>query len=235
MQEDLINELKSLAQEILLLKKDDKVTVLRKKTRKIYEKLLLLNYLNNTSTKTAEQPSITMEEKPVVEKVKSEDFSLKSNEKIELFPHLPKIEKKKPTKRIQKKEEAITLESLFVPTFDSIKEDLSKKKEFEDTISLDETEKLFETKKVEPKQFSLNDTLLGSNIQVGLNDRIAFVNKLFNFSQTEFNTVLNNLNNYTNKQEALHYIQYIVKPKYNWKGKEELEERFILIIERKFL
>ncbi len=94
---------------------------------------------------------------------------------------------------------------------------------------------MFETKKEEAKQLSLNDKLLSSNIQIGLNDRIAFVNQLFNYSQSDFNTVLSGLNSYTNKNDALKYIEYTVKPKYNWKGKEELEERFILIIERKFL
>ena len=112
---------------------------------------------------------------------------------------------------------------------------MSQKAEFKDTISLEETEKLFETRRGESQQLSLNDKLVNSSIQIGLNDRIAFVNKLFNFSQTEFNTVLSKLNTYSNKQEALHYIQYKVKPKYDWKDKEELEERFILIIERKFL
>ena len=94
---------------------------------------------------------------------------------------------------------------------------------------------LFVTKKKENKQLSLNDKLLGSSLQVGLNDRIAFVNKLFNFSQSDFNKVLTKLNAFSSKDEALNYFQYQVKPNYNWKGKEDLEERFIGLIERKFM
>ena len=124
---------------------------------------------------------------------------------------------------------------MFVPTFDGIKEDMSQKAEFKDTISLDDTENLFQVKKEEPRQLSLNDKLVGSSIQVGLNDRIAFVNKLFSFSQSDFNKVLSRLNEYNTKEEALKYFQHQVKPNYNWKGKEELEERFISLIERKFL
>ncbi|MGB5322347.1 MAG: hypothetical protein WBN12_08750, partial [Lutimonas sp.] len=132
-------------------------------------------------------------------------------------------------------EPPLSLNDLFVPTFDGIKEDMSQKAEFKDTISLDETENLFQVKKEEPRQLSLNDKLIGSSIQVGLNDRIAFVNKLFSFSQSDFNKVLSRLNEYNTKEEALKYFQYQVKPNYNWRGKEDLEERFISLIERKFL
>ena len=112
---------------------------------------------------------------------------------------------------------------------------MSQKEEFKDTVSLDETEKLFETRKEEIRQLSLNDRLVGNSIQIGLNDRIAFVNKLFNFSQSDFNKVLSRLNACTTRDEALHYVQYQVKTNYNWKGKEDLEERFISLIERKFM
>ena len=94
---------------------------------------------------------------------------------------------------------------------------------------------LFQVKKEEPKQLSLNDKLVGSSIQVGLNDRIAFVNKLFSFSQSDFNKVLSRLNECSTKEEALKYFKYQVKPNYNWKGKEDLEDRFVILIERKFL
>ncbi len=148
------------------------------------------------------------------------------------------VESEPIAERIKKKEEEQeypTLSDLFVPTFNDIKEDMSQKEEFKDTVSLEETEKLFETKKEEIRQLSLNDRLLGNSIQVGLNDRIAFVNKLFNFSQSDFNKVLLRLNECSSKEEALHYVQYEVKRVYNWKGKEELEERFISLIERKFM
>jgi hypothetical protein len=138
-------------------------------------------------------------------------------------------------KKKEEEQEYPTLSDLFVPTFNDIKEDMSQKEEFKDTVSLEETEKLFETKKEEIRQLSLNDRLLGSSIQVGLNDRIAFVNKLFNFSQSDFNKVLTRLNECSSREEALHYVQYEVKTIYNWKGKEELEERFISLIERKFI
>lgn len=132
-------------------------------------------------------------------------------------------------------EAPLSLNDLFIPTFEGIKEDMSLKAEFKDTVSLDDTENLFQVKKEPARQLSLNDKLLGNSIQVGLNDRIAFVNKLFNFSQSDFNKVLSKLNDCHTHEEALKYFQYQVKPNYNWKGKEDLEERFVSLIERKFL
>jgi len=68
---------------------------------------------------------------------------------------------------------------------DFIKEDsqpeeikiLSLEEELEDTISVDQMATLFDV----PVPKSLNDKL--ANIQIGLNDRIAFVKNLFNGSQ----------------------------------------------------
>jgi len=124
---------------------------------------------------------------------------------------------------------------IFIPKFDAVIEDFTLKKEFEDAFSLDEAEKLLEAKPVQQKQVSLHDKLSSNTIQVGLNDRIAFVNNLFNFSQSDFNKVLYCLNDFKTKEEALQYVNYNLKPKYNWKGKEDLVERLMALIDRKFI
>ena len=77
--------------------------------------------------------------------------------------------------------------------------------------------------------------LLKNTIQIGLNDRIAFVNNLFNFSQLEFNQTLSILNRFELEADAKSYIKNSLKTKYDWNGKEEIEERFIILVERKFL
>lgn len=85
------------------------------------------------------------------------------------------------------------------------------------------------------KPRSLNDVLFTSNLQVGLNDRIAFVKHLFDGSQEDFNRVLSQLNSFKSEDEAKNFIDSFVKPEYNWDGKEEYEDRLLNIIERKFL
>jgi hypothetical protein len=107
--------------------------------------------------------------------------------------------------------------------------DLTLEKELEDTISVDVMANLFEPVKVA----SLNDKLK-TNIQIGLNDRIAFVKNLFEGSQEDFNRVISQLNTFKTIKEAKKFINKMVKPDYNWSEHEDLENRLIAIIERRF-
>ena len=109
------------------------------------------------------------------------------------------------------------------------KKEASLEKELQDTISVDIVADLFENA---PKK-SLNDKFLG-DIKIGLNDRIAFVKHLFDESQEDFNRVISQLNTFKTAKEAKKFIHKMVKPDYNWSGKEEFEERLMMIVERKF-
>lgn len=106
----------------------------------------------------------------------------------------------------------------------------SLEEELKDTIAADVVADLFENA---PKK-SLNDTLQG-DIQIGLNDRIVFVKSLFGESQEDFNRVVSQLNSFKTQKEAKKFIHKMVKPDYDWADKEDIEERFMAIIERKFL
>ena len=102
--------------------------------------------------------------------------------------------------------------------------------ELKDTISADIVSDLFEN----AQKKSLNDKLQG-DIQIGLNDRIAFVKNLFGGSQEDFNRVVSQLNSFKTQKEAKKFINKMVKPDYDWTDNEEVEERFMSIVERKFL
>ena len=102
--------------------------------------------------------------------------------------------------------------------------------ELKDTISADVVSDLFEN----AQKKSLNDKLQG-DIQIGLNDRIAFVKNLFGGSQEDFNRVVSQLNSFKTQKEAKKFINKMVKPDYDWTDEEEVEERFMSIVERKFL
>ncbi|CAM3464467.1 DUF4476 domain-containing protein [Flavobacterium longum] len=88
--------------------------------------------------------------------------------------------------------------------------------------------------------FKMNpETALGDRmskgITVGLNDRIAFVKNLFNNSNEDYNRVLSQLITFNSYAEAQDFIAHMVKPDYNnWDGKEEFEQRFMEVIEKKF-
>lgn len=85
------------------------------------------------------------------------------------------------------------------------------------------------------KNVSLNDKL-SKGIDIDLNDRIAFVKHLFGNSSEDYNRVLNQLITFDNFYETKNFIEEMVKPDYNdWKGKDDYAERFMDIIEKKFL
>ena len=87
----------------------------------------------------------------------------------------------------------------------------------------------------EAKIVSLNDKL-SKGINIDLNDRIAFVKHLFGNSNEEYNRVLSQLITFNSFYETRDFIEDMVKPDYNnWEGKDDYAERFMEIIEKKFL
>ena len=89
-------------------------------------------------------------------------------------------------------------------------------------------------KDIEPKPVSLKRKM-AQGINIGLNDRIAFVKHLFGNSDEDYNRVLNQLITIDSFEEARNFIEDMVKPDYgDWQGKEDYEQRFIEIIEKKF-
>jgi hypothetical protein len=92
-----------------------------------------------------------------------------------------------------------------------------------------------EIEKTEAKAVSLNDKL-AKGIHIDLNDRLAFIKHLFGNSSEDYNRVLSQINTFNSFYETRDFVQDMVKPDYNnWEGKQEYEERFMDIIEKKFL
>ncbi|MBF6608262.1 MAG: hypothetical protein ITG00_05950 [Flavobacterium sp.] len=89
--------------------------------------------------------------------------------------------------------------------------------------------------KKDRKLSSLNDRL-SKGITIGLNDRIAFMKHLFGNSSEDYNRVLSQLITFDTFEEAQTFIDEMVKPDYdNWNGKDEYSQRFMEIIERRFV
>ncbi|WP_417366717.1 hypothetical protein [Flavobacterium beibuense] len=81
---------------------------------------------------------------------------------------------------------------------------------------------------------SLNDKF-SKTITLGLNDRIAFEKHLFGGSADDLNRVVSQLNTINTFGEAKSFINDLIKPDYNnWEGKEEYEERFFQLVEKRF-
>ncbi len=72
-------------------------------------------------------------------------------------------------------------------------------------------------------------------MNIGLNDKIAFIRHLFNNDSTTYNKVIDRLNACESYEKALEYINKEVKPQYNnWQDKDEYEFRLIQLLELKF-
>lgn len=236
MHKKMESELVSIAHSILQMKNRDDIAALHKKAQELHEKLAVLLFIddylettpNATETKEAlvnkveesveKKPVAIVEKKEVVEEIKQETIFEKPivvEDKKEgtLF----EIEKEEDVVEVKEPQKILTLEE-----------------ELKDTISIDVTADLFQ-KEVKKTKTSLNDKLKQGNIQVGLNDRIAFVKHLFNHSQADFNRVLSQLNTFKSEKEAQNFIKKMVKPDYDWSEKEEYEERLTILIERRFL
>lgn len=180
--------------------------------------------LNNVQHKEViEQPFDELEEIMF-----SKEIPPKSVENEESIEEVSEIKSEETTEIIiPTTEENIPLVSDVVNV--EVRKTMSLEEELQDIVSVDFMADLFE--KAPAK--SLNDRLVG-NIQIGLNDRIAFVKNLFNGSQEDYNRVISQLNTLKSGDEAKNFINSMVKPDYNWSEKEELETRFMEIIERKF-
>ncbi|MDN3665006.1 hypothetical protein ACFFU1_02100 [Algibacter miyuki] len=89
--------------------------------------------------------------------------------------------------------------------------------------------------KTSSEKKSLNDKLKSGGLKIGLNDKIAFINHLFDGKNEDYDRVISQLNTFLSYNNAKAFIETMVKPDYNnWKNKEEFETRFMEIIEAKF-
>ena len=107
--------------------------------------------------------------------------------------------------------------------------------EAESLIDIDQTKTALELlKKIEPETDAFNE-MTTKSIAIGLNDRIGFVQHLFNDSNEDFNRVISQLNTFDTFEEAKNFINEMVLPDYNyWVGEEDYIERFMEIVEKKF-
>ena len=250
MHKKLEAELVGLAHSILQMKNNNDIVSLHKTAQELYEKLSILKFVNaNLEITSMENDESKQKVSNVTENTEVELVEEKKDEIIN------EVEKNEISLEIEEKKiiSGEAVKEIFGIDNYQIKDDEEDlpslqnalEEEFKDAISADVAANLFEkavkdvqtsevVKEEVPKR-SLNDALFSKNIQVGLNDRIAFVKYLFDGSQEDFNRVISQLNSFNSEKEAKNFLNKLVKPDYNWEEKEEFEERLIGLIERKFM
>lgn len=246
MKKKLESELISIAHRILQLKGKGDVIKMHAEASLLYEKLSVLKFayenfegdipsigsnssffgMLDTAFNNKVSDNIEIEDKIYInlDEVEDDDIMEPVMTKIkDMVSHMPDeteetddnvFEKSIPKKLYHKEDlEEITAGFESIPVFEPKSTTLSKEA----------------TKK------SLNDSLKHGSINIGLNDKIAFIKHLFDGNSEDYDRVLSQINTTHSYIEASKLIKNLVKPDYNnWKGKEEYEDRLMEIIQRKF-
>lgn len=250
MQDKILSELKKVSEAILNMNDETAITQLHQKAKSLYEKLTVLKYISDSLETTsaahsefedivaAVEPEETLEDiladiaEPVFEpKVEaSPPIEVKPEPIPEPVQEAPPVEVAPEISEVIPEEPMISdYENMFeavIPEPDVMKNDMEQ--------VTPKTEDIAPAKEEDSKPKSLNDRL-NTSINIGLNDKLGFINHLFGGSSEDYNRVISQLNTISTEADAKQFIAQMVKPDYNnWEGKEEYEERLIQIIENRF-
>lgn len=260
MKKQLKEELVALAEKIALLKDQEQVATgeLKELAKRLYEKLTIYNFTESNLYSPAEKsqqeivktaqkveaPAEKKQEKKASEKKQAPVKQEVSESEDEYNPsgleYNPEDITEPNTEKIkdivaQMPPETQQVDDLFA----QVESRNYKKNDMQDIggvhyDNLPQFEPVAKSGGNSDKPKSVNDRLK-KGINIGLNDRLAFVKHLFEGSTSDYNRVLSQLNTIKNKEEAFNFVANIVKPDYNnWEGKEDYETRFLAIIENKF-
>jgi hypothetical protein len=238
MKKKLESELISIAHRILKLKGKDDVVKMHAEVAQLYEKLTVLkfaeqNFEGDLPTIGSDSSFFGMLDSAfnnqVSDNIEVEDKTYINVDEVEDDGIMEPVMEKIKDLVSQMPHETQQVDNLFGFSETRIKNDFE-----EITAGFDQIPEFEPVSEQHQNKKSLNDQLKPKIIKVGLNDKIAFINKLFEGQAEDFERVLSQLNTSLSKEEAFNFIQNIVKPDYNWTGKEEFEERLMQLIENKF-
>ncbi len=262
MKKKLREQLTVLAKQLIEEEKTFKTASVKGLVGELYEKLTVLEYLENQLEDNAEKPIAAAldsksfreenwftEPEPVPQPEHKEDLIEPLMEKIkDIVAQMPEESERIDElldELLPKNQEAASVEAPQKAEVKFTKNDL------EEFASNYQQMPEFERKTMElfPKSVegtqasktmtesrakSLNDSI-NKGLNIGLNDRLAFIKHLFEGQAEDYTRVLSQINTMENFEEAQSFIKGKVKPDYNyWLNKDEYSERFMNIIEKSF-
>ena len=242
MKKKLESELISIAHRILKLGGKEDVNKMHAEVAALYEKLTVLKFANENF----EDDMPTIGNDSSFFGMLDTAFNNKISDNIEvddkIYINLDDVEEDEITEPLMEKiKDMVAQMPQESQTVDELINEVLPKKEYhkndfeEITAGFDKMpvfEPISEVKTTEKK--SLNDKF-NNGLNIGLNDKLAFIKHLFDGSTQDYNRVLSQLNTTTDLTEATHLIRNVVKPDYNnWEGKEDYEARFMQIVEARF-
>lgn len=255
MKKQLQSQIKSLAEQILSEKDSNDTSIMKETARKLYEQLTVLEYLevqilgkegstiaeDSLDSKSYRENNWFKEPEPVPQPDDQEELIEPVMEKIkDLVAQMPEesqkvdalLEEVLPRKEFNKNDlEEFANDFQEMPVFErkdehvkTAKSEKPAKSEVIETSTNNDVDK--------PK--SLNDAL-SSGINIGLNDRLAFIKHLFDGKTEDYTRVLSQIHSQPSFTDAEDFIKGKVKPSYNyWLQKDEYSKRFMKIVEKSF-
>ncbi len=251
MKKKLQKEISELAEELKKVGTDFDVAKTKHLVRLMYEKLNVLEYLegqlegstDSVDSKSFREQNWFTEPEPVPQPENKEDIIEPVMEKIkDIVAQMP-----------QESQQVDQLLKEVLPEQNYVKNDLEEfASNYQETPVFERKEKEtnITTPKVVPpiadKEKAVNDVvdadrpksineMVNTGLNIGLNDRAAFIKTLFNDNAEEYSRVLSQINSMQSFDQAETFIKGKVKPDYNyWLHKEEIVQRFMAVVEKRF-
>ncbi len=245
MKKKLESELISIAHRILKLKGKEDIVKMHAEVAALYEKLTTLKFAHENF----EDDMPTIGSDSSFFGMLDEAFNNKVSDTIEVddktYVNLDELEDDDIMEpAIEKIKDIVAQMPLETQQIDDIFETSTpevqhKKSDFEELTANFTEVPVFEpvstSKSKKDDKKSLNDKLKGDGLNIGLNDKIAFIKHLFNGKSEDYERVISQISTSGSFKKAVNLIQKSIKPDYkDWIGKEEFEDRFMEIIEAKF-
>jgi len=205
------DDIKNLAKQILKLKKGSSSHEFYDLSLELFEKAILFknhNYFNekNSLKKYMDDNNLSF--------INDRDINTFDNEKQSVTPLIETIKDMIP----EMPENSIS--STFIEADPEV-------------ISFERKESI-NIKNDDKIEQNVND-LFASEFKIDLNDRLAFVQKLFNNNNKEYVETMSKLIVFNNWESTVNFIENKVKPKYNsWNENKILEKRFLDILKKRF-
>ncbi len=204
--------------------KPDQITLLLEDARSLHERLAVLQYMSYE--KELEENKIKSKKVIKGQEEKNQDKTIQLN-----FGSNEEVESK--DKQINLLD-AIDEEIVKTDSKDKEASSENEQKNFSSSGSVNEK---FAQK---TSQLSIADRLGKQPISdlskaIGINEKFLFINDLFKGENTDYNSVIKELNAFNSFEEAQNHIQTVLQPKYQWKLKNSSEKKFIKFIERRYL
>lgn len=248
MKKTLESELVSIAHRILKLKGKEDVIKMHAEVAVLFEKLSVLKFLNEKAEDDLPTTGINASFFDTLDVAFNTKIETAEEVNDKLYINLGDVEDEEDmiVPGIETIKKMVAQMPDEVETVDEVlknilpKKEASLKNDLEDLMANFKTMPIFEPvikvqNGVSNEKKSLNDTIKKGDLTIGLNDKLAFIKHLFDGESEDYERVMAQLKSFDTFEDAKQFILDFVKLDYNnWVGKDDVEARFLQILESKY-